>query len=328
VYAAYMSLAALIISFVVTFITTPLCIYTAKKFNFFDAPDGVVKLQKKKVPYMGGIAVFFGFLVALIATSSLHLLSPLIIVGMLVLFLMGLFDDLFVIYPWQKFLGQFVACCCFVAAGMYLKEGFFHAWWSIPLSILWMATIINAFNLVDVMDGLASCIALGSLCPFMVIAMYFRQWDVATLLLSLCGALLAFLYFNRPPAHIYLGDTGSLFIGACCAIVPFFLPWTNYNWQGWFMPPVILAIPLLEVTALILIRTYKRIPFYLPSTDHFKCYLQDKQWSVKKILLFVLFLSSITGFVSLGFIFHLISLYQVILLGAMYFICWTTVIYR
>jgi len=314
-------------SFLITFLIIPFCMMLAQKLDFFDVPDGVVKLHKKRVPYFGGLAVVSGFFCGLIATNTLHTLPCLLLIGMLFLFGIGLLDDIFVLRPWQKFLGQLISGACFIAAGLYLKTDFFNLWWRIPVSVLWMATLMNACNLVDIMDGLATCITLGALGSFAAIAVALSHYWLLPILAALSGSLCAFLWYNKPPAQIYLGDAGSLFLGSFLGVCPFLLPWGTYTIYGALAPCIILAVLLLEVGGLIIVRTYKRIPFYLPSADHFKSYLMAQGWSVKKIIFFTLFLSAITGYVSLLFVQGVFSLAITGVMGSVYLAIWILTIY-
>ena len=93
----------------------------------------------------------------------------------------GLIDDILVVKPYQKFFGQAVwQSLCFFKAGFFLKETFFlKSYWNIPISLLWMISVINAFNLVDVMDGLATSLAIYATCSFMIIALAFNQGNIA-----------------------------------------------------------------------------------------------------------------------------------------------------
>ncbi len=115
--------------------------------------------------------------------------------------------------------------------------------------------------------------------------------EIALPLVALGGSLMAFLWYNRPPARIYLGDAGSLWIGGFLAIVPLFFSWGSYNAHGYLTQFFILSIPLIEVFSLIVIRSYKRLPFYLGSPHHFCHYLQANGWSKRWILLYVAVIS-------------------------------------
>lgn len=286
---------ALAFSFLVTLYLVPIFITLAERFRILDEPDGKIKKQVKPIPYLGGLAVYCGFLCGLALTMPLQSNFALLLVGATLLLFIGLIDDLLVMKPYQKFFGQCLAALCFLKGGFYLKEHFFFTLWHLPLSFLWIVSMINAFNLIDVMDGLSSLVAICAATAFFVIACLFGQPQEMILLAALIGALLGFFWFNKPDARIYLGDAGALFIGGILAIVPFLLNWGTYTPFGFFAPIIILAIPLLELVTLILVRTYKGIPFYQGSRDHFSCYLQDNGWGKKKILAYVFGMSFILG---------------------------------
>jgi len=282
---------SLAVSFLVAFYLVPLLSLVAHRLNILDVPDGRIKKHKRPTPYLGGVAIYVAFIVALALSFPFENNLFAFLVGSTLLLFIGLIDDLVPLRPYQKFAGQIVATLCFLRAGFYLKSHFFQHYWAIPFSFLWILSLINAFNLVDVMDGLATTLAICASASFLVISLYFHQITVALLLCAFLGALLAFFWYNKPDARIYLGDAGSLFIGGFLATTPFIINWGWYTWYGFFSPIIILAIPFLELTTLILVRAYKGIPFYLPSPDHFSIYLQKKGWSKRSILLYMVLLS-------------------------------------
>ncbi len=288
-------LAIAFVAFVITFYVTPLLILFAKKIDLLDRPDGFIKLHKSPTPYLGGLAVYTGFIASLALFYPFENNILLLIVGITLLLIIGLIDDLIVLKPLHKFLGQFIAVFCFLKAGYHLKINLFSNWWNIFLSGFWMLSIINAFNLVDVMDGLASTLAIGATFSFLFIAVISHAFPVALLLSAFLGAILAFLWYNKPVAQIYLGDAGSLFIGGFLANIPFLLDWGTYSKYGYLAPLVILAIPALEVTTLIIIRTYQGIPFFQGSPHHFSMYLKRRGWPISLILFYVFALSLILG---------------------------------
>jgi UDP-GlcNAc:undecaprenyl-phosphate GlcNAc-1-phosphate transferase len=247
----------------------------------------------------------------------------LLLIGTTLLLFIGLIDDLVVLKPYQKFSGQFIAAFCLVRSGFYLKESFFlNNFWSVPLSLFWILSIVNAFNLVDIMDGLASTIAVSATSSFLLIACLNGQWQVALMLTSFLGSVCAFLWYNKPPAHIYLGDAGSLFIGGILATAPFLLKWSNQNVYGFIIPAIILAIPLLEVTSLVVVRTYKRIPFYKASPDHFALYLRNNGWSKNLILIYISVLSLSLFWWSYLILYNQMSFIQFVILSLLFLFIW------
>ena len=200
------------ISLLITFYLVPIFAAFAAKLGVMDVPDGKIKKHERAVPYLGGVAVYVGFITTLALICPFEDQIFLFLIGITLLLFIGLIDDLLCMKPYQKFLGQLIVAFCFLKSGFYLKECFFlNNIWSIPISLFWILLVINAINLVDVMDGLATTVAICSSVSFFILALFFNQIHVALLLTTFLGSLCAFLWYNKPSAQIYLGDAGSLF---------------------------------------------------------------------------------------------------------------------
>lgn len=320
-------LGAYVLAAVVTYYLVPHCIAIAQKFNILDHPNGTVKTHATPTAYLGGVAVYLGFLVSVGLVFPFDNQLFLFFIGSTILFFVGLIDDLMPLTPMQKLIGQILAVICFLKGGIYVKAHILHDIPTIALSGIWMLFVINTINLIDIMDGLATVTALFCASTFFIIALMGCQYTIALLLAVFIGNLMAFLLFNAPRASIYLGDAGSLFIGGIVSVVPFFINWGSLTHYGFITPFIILAIPLLEGTFLILIRTYKRIPFYKPSPDHFALKLKLQGFSPKEVLFLVSCASIILMIVAIGFVARVISLLQVIMLGLLFATTWTYCIY-
>lgn len=306
---------AFFISFLITLYVIPLFISMAKRLSILDIPDGKVKMHKSPTPYLGGVAVYVGFIASLALFAPFENKIILLLIGATFLLFLGLIDDMIRLKPYQKFFGQMIATFCFLKCGLYVKESFFlNNVWNIPFSALWIITIINAFNLIDVMDGLATITATMATISFFLLSLSFQQYTLAILLICFLGPLFAFFIYNKPPAHIYLGDAGSLFIGGFLATFPFLFNWGIYTYTGFLTPLIIFAIPLFEISSLVIIRSYKRIPFYNASPDHFSLYLQRWGWHKNQILLFVTLLSILFLMVAYLFVFNKINIISMLLM--------------
>lgn len=300
----------------------PLFIKIAHKLDVLDKPDGKLKTHKQAVPYLGGLAVYGGYIIALALFFPFESQAFLFFIGTTLLLFVGLIDDIIPLSPSQKFLGQILATICFLKAGLYAKELFFGAHECLlrialkVLSAFWMLTIINSFNLLDIMDGLASLIALNAATGFYFIAVVLGLHNVTVLLSAFIGAVFAFWIINKPQASMYLGDAGSLFLGGFLATVPFMIPWGTYFTYGLLAVPVIMAFTIWEVCLLIIIRSYKGIPFYQGSPHHFAHYLRRKGWSPQQILTVV----AVLGFV-LNAIAYLLALKGMFAALLLFFLC-------
>jgi UDP-GlcNAc:undecaprenyl-phosphate GlcNAc-1-phosphate transferase len=265
------------LALVISLYTTPLMRTAALRFGIVDRPDGRLKQQAEPVPYLGGLAIYLSFLLALTATrrfDSTEVLGMLLAGAIAVI--LGLIDDLGVLSPGIKLAGQVVAVLALINASVYIKLGFLPPPLAIILSFLWLLGIINAFNLIDVMDGLAAGVAAAaSFILFLIAAVNGRQTD-AILLAALCGALVGFLRYNVQPARIYMGDTGSMFIGLMLGALSMNNSYTRQNLVASVAPVVILGVPIFDMLFVMYVRFRRGLPVFLGSPDHFA--LRLRKW--------------------------------------------------
>ncbi len=311
-----------IFSFFLGFYLIPKIIKSSLRFGIMDVPDGKIKCHQAPIPYLGGVAIYLSFIATLCIVYPFENKIVWLLLGSSLLLLIGLIDDLHVLTPARKFFGQMIATGCFLKGGFSLKTEFLSSYFNLFISGFWMLSVINAFNLVDVMDGLSSLIAIVSSFSFFIIAILFKQYEVSLLLSAFLGAVLAFFIYNKPPAKIYMGDAGSMFLGGFLASVPLLFSWSSYSIDAYYAPVIILAIPLLEIFFLVLIRTSIGIPFYKGSPHHFSIYLMKKGWSKFNVLFFTMimgFLFSVTAFL---FLFKIISFSVLIFILGFLFLIW------
>lgn len=213
---------ALVTSFVVTFIAIPSIIHIAKIKHLYDEPNER-KSHTSKIPTLGGVAIFGGFIIALSVWSDMSKLSLLqfVLAGSCVIFLVGAKDDIVDLAPRKKFLGQLIATSIIVLLGGLRFTSFhdlfppFHVPYlvGVVVTIFTIIVIINSFNLIDGINALSGTIGVIISSVFGFWFWLTKDYQMAILSASLVGALLAFLKFNISPASIFMGDTGSLLIG-------------------------------------------------------------------------------------------------------------------
>ena len=305
----------------------PVLIQAAFRFNVLDVPDGKIKKHKKATPYLGGLAIYLPFIATLSIAYPFENKILWMISGVTLLLFVGLIDDLKILKPGQKFFGQLLAVLCFLKGGFSLKTNFFTGFFNIFASGFWMLSVINAFNLVDVMDGLSSILAITAGITFLFIALFLKEYAVSILLLAFLSPLLVFFYYNKPQARIYLGDAGSMFIGGFLAAMPLLFPWSSLSYDAYYTPAIILGIPLLEVFFLVVIRTWKGIPFYKGSPHHFSIYLRHKGWSIPTVLFFTAFMSAVLSVIALLFLFSFVDFKLLIVFGFLFLLVWSYFIF-
>jgi len=248
---------------------TPLAREAALRFGIVDRPDGRLKQQTVPVPYLGGLAVFLAYLVALGMVLAFNgLLLGLLLAGTLTL-LVGLVDDFGVLTPAAKLAGQAIAVFVLLRSGAVIElvEVPYALRW--PLAALWLFGVCNAFNLLDIMDGLAAGVGAAAGLAFGVMAMTTGEYPEAAASFALAGALGGFLVFNVHPARIYLGDAGSLAVGLTLGALAIAIRWTDRSPAGFLAPLVVLAVPLADTAYVSVLRARAGRPFWHGSPDHF-----------------------------------------------------------
>ena len=247
---------------------TPRMREAAIRFGIVDRPDGNLKTHRDPVPYLGGLAIYLAFLLALSLTFRFsEQVLGLLLAGSLVVIL-GLIDDLGQLGPWTKLAGQMVAVMVLVKSGIYIKLAFLPLWAAIVLSVVWMLAVINAFNLIDIMDGLSAGTAGVAAIILLVVAELNGDSTAAVVLAALGGACFGFLRFNFEPARIYMGDAGSMFLGLLLGALAMDLAYTDRNPVAALAPALILGVPIFDMLFVMYIRQKRGLPIMLGSPDH------------------------------------------------------------
>jgi UDP-GlcNAc:undecaprenyl-phosphate GlcNAc-1-phosphate transferase len=268
--------AAFATSLLLALYFTPIFRDSARRFGIVDCPDGELKTQKEAVPYLGGLAVFS----AVLFPASIFLQFSDELMGLLlasaIVVMLGLIDDIGRLSPRIKLVVQVVAVFLMIKSGIWIRIEFLPPLACIALTFLWMLLMTNGFNLIDVMDGLAGGVGSVSAAALSVVFLLQGNLMGVVLCVSLAGGLLGFLYYNRPPAQIYLGDTGSLFLGFLLGGLAIGGQYTIRNPLGWLTAIAIFAVPLFEILFLSYVRFRRGAPIMAGSRDHFS--LRLRKW--------------------------------------------------
>jgi len=292
---------AFVLALLLALYTTPLMRQAAIRFGIVDRPDGALKTQKEPVAYLGGLAIYLSFLLALTATlrfDSTEVLG-LLLAGAIVVIL-GLVDDFGVLTPRIKLAGQVVAVATLMNASIYIKLGFLPAWAAIGLSFLWLLAITNAFNIIDVMDGLAAGVAAAAALVLFCVAVVNGRATYAVLLAALAGALCGFLRSNFEPARIYMGDAGSLFVGLMLGALAMNNSYTSKNLVASLAPVVILGVPVFDMLFVMYIRYRRGLPVMRGSPDHFALRLRRWRLTTRQTVLVSWGATVLLGLVGIG----------------------------
>jgi UDP-GlcNAc:undecaprenyl-phosphate/decaprenyl-phosphate GlcNAc-1-phosphate transferase len=292
-------LVTFILSFLLSLYLTPVFREAALKFGIMDKPGGHLKKQEEPVPYLGGLAVYLSFLLTtgFIYQYSREVLGILLAGAIIVI--LGLVDDLGVLSPPVKLLGQLIAATVLIKASIYIKLSILPPWVAVALTILWVMAITNAFNLIDIMDGLAS--GVGAIAALVLVIINYQSGKelVVPLSVALAGSLMGFLRHNFKPAKIYLGDTGSLFIGLMLAALSMNGAYTRVSLAGVLAPILILGVPIFDMLLVMHIRFRRGIPIMHGSPDHFALRLRKWRLSVEQTVVSSYFVALLLGLAAL-----------------------------
>jgi UDP-GlcNAc:undecaprenyl-phosphate GlcNAc-1-phosphate transferase len=312
-------LAAFAGAFLTTLLTLPYWREWCLRVNLVDDPGGR-KIHDVPVPLAGGFAVLTGILLplvagALFAASSIenpHVLSPIaygfshralelaaIAFGAVAITLLGWLDDKHELKPLPKFAGQLLIAIVVAMACKRITLFVHSEVFSYAITILWLLTVINAFNFVDNMNGLCAGLgAIGALL-FAIIAATSGQYLVALTGFLMCGALLGFLPYNFPNARAFLGDAGSHLVGyllAVMAILPHFYSTKLHPHRLAVLSPLlVLAVPLADLAWVVILRTCARKPFWIGDTNHLSHRLVRAGFSQTRAVLVIWLIAAMIG---------------------------------
>jgi len=313
-------LAAFAGAFLTTLLALPLWRKWCLRTNLLDDPrDGknydAPKIHTGAVPLAGGFAVLTGILVPLAIgtlmlkfailtisyTSGLEHRGPelaAIALGAIAITILGWFDDKHELKPLPKLLGQFLIALLVTIACKRITLFVHSDIFSYAVTILWLLTVINAFNFMDNMNGL--CAGLGAIGAFFFafIAAANGEYLVAITGFLMCGALVGFLPWNFPNARAFLGDAGSHLVGyllAVMAILPHFYTKQNPRPLAVLAPLFVLAIPLIDITQVSLLRTLNKKPFWIGDTNHLSHRLTRLGMSRTRAVLLLWLIAAIIG---------------------------------
>ena len=247
-----------------TWLVTPAIVRLAHRVGALDHP-GPRKIHAAPIPRGGGVAVFLGFAAGLTfavfatgyATNEQHARAAywaILAVAAAAILILGIVDDIRPVSFQWKFLFQILAASAVWAAGFrvqmvgvpFVSDTVQLGWLSLPLTVLWIVGITNAFNLIDGLDGLATGTALITTTVVAVIAIHGDRVAVSAISVALVGALAGFLRYNFVPAQIFLGDSGSMFLGFSIAVISIHGAQKNVTAVAVFIPLLIMGYPILD----------------------------------------------------------------------------------
>ena len=299
---------AFIVSFAFTFATTPLVRRFAFKIGAIDIPKDNRRMHKKPTPRIGGLAIIFGFTVATLcfAQPSRQLYGTL--AGAAVIAVMGVIDDCKNLPAKLKFVIQIIATLVVVFAGdikidVFTNPNFLSdnpywvlpEWLSVTLTVIWIVFITNAVNFIDGLDGLAAGVSAIMSISLVFISIRVGEYSIAILGIALMGSCFGFLPFNFNPAKIFMGDTGSTFLGFMLATLSIQGVFKSYAVISFAVPLLILGLPLFDALFAMIRRILRGQSPMTADRGHLHHRLVDMGFSQKQTVFILYAISGVLG---------------------------------
>lgn len=293
-----MTIEKILIVVGITFLFTVLFIPIVGKIaNFIGAMDipNERKVHTKPIPRLGGLGIYAGFLLGYMLFGEQTVQMNAVLIGSVIIIITGIFDDIKPIPAKWKFLFQLIASSIIPlyggillnelsAFGLYINFGVL----SYPITILFITAVINCINLIDGLDGLASGISAIYFVTIGIIAILLHNSVGLDVILSfvMLGSTLGYLWHNFYPASIFMGDSGSMFLGYIIAVIAL-LGFKNVTLTSIFIPLLLLAIPIMDTLFAIIRRIVNHKPIDEPDKNHLHHQLLKLKFSQRRTVLII-----------------------------------------
>lgn len=303
-------LLALVLAGMVSFASTPLVKALSVKMGAVDVPKDGRRMHDHPIPRMGGLAIFFGFVVSMLLFVPLDMEKKGMLLGAVIIVVLGILDDIYALPAVPKFLVQIIAALVAVVAGNRIdvlsNPNIFSSnpvwqlgWLAYPVTVIWIVAITNAVNLIDGLDGLACGVSTISAASMLVIALLVSELDgeldVAVMMAALVGACIGFLPYNFNPAKIFMGDTGSTFLGFIMAVVSVNGMFKQYTIISFVVPFLMLGLPIFDECFAVIRRLSRGQSPMAPDRGHVHHRLIDMGFSQKQAVGVLYVISAILG---------------------------------
>lgn len=292
---------AIVVAFLISFAATPVVIGIAKKINAIDVPKDERRVHKKPIPLIGGLAIFYGFLISVLCFCVIDESVIGIVLGAIVIVITGVIDDKYSLPAKVKLLMQIVAAVIVIAFGIEMRyienpitNGYITlGWFSIPITILWIVGVTNAVNLTDGLDGLAAGISTIASLSLLILIMFTENINLAIMTAALAGASFGFIPYNFNPAKIFMGDTGSMFLGYMLACISVQGLMKTYTVISFAMPILVLGLPIFDTVFAIVRRLVTGRSIMSPDRGHLHHRLIDMGFTQRQTVAILYTLTAI-----------------------------------
>ncbi|MBQ4042554.1 MAG: undecaprenyl/decaprenyl-phosphate alpha-N-acetylglucosaminyl 1-phosphate transferase [Clostridia bacterium] len=300
-------IVAVICAALLAYAITPPVRVLAYKIGAIDIPADARRMHKKPIPRLGGLAIFFSFIITSLIFCKLSPALVSIWIGGLILCVLGTLDDIYRLHWLVKLIVQIAAAALAVVNGVSIDQinlggGYLHLGvWSYPLTILWITGLTNAINFIDGLDGLACGVSAICACSICGVTLLMGDFSSALITAILAAACFGFLPFNRNPARIFMGDTGALFLGFTLAVISVEGVFKLHTLISLLIPVSIFALPLFDTLFAILRRVLHGKSPFSADRGHLHHRLVDMGFTQKETVGILYAICGILGMVALTF---------------------------
>jgi len=280
---------------------TPVARRVAPRLGVMDQPNPR-KVHAQPMPLLGGAAIVIASLLTLLLLRDRVEIQQLgsILLGAALMALIGFYDDRWGMRPIMKLIGQIAAAIILIISGVKVTA-LPEEWMNITITLVWVVGLTNSLNLLDNMDGLSSGVAAVCASFFVVMAALSGQIYVGALAAALLGATLGFLVYNFNPATIFMGDTGSLFLGFMLAAIGIKLRFPdNVPFVTWMVPIIVMGMPIFDTTVVFISRLRRgKNPLTTPGKDHVSHRLVSLGFTTREAVMSHYLISGMYGMVAI-----------------------------
>lgn len=292
----------LLLAALVSYILTPYIKTLAFKIGAVDKPDNR-KVHKKIMPRLGGLAIYIAFLIGVVSSLELTWDIVGILTGATVIVIVGILDDVYQLPAKVKLLGQIVAACILIAFDIRIEwvnnplGGYIYLdkFISIPLTVFWVISFTNVVNLIDGLDGLAAGVSAIASLTVIFVAIQMGYFHVTVLSAALAGGIIGFIRYNFNPATIFMGDTGSMFIGYMLAAISVYGAVKTAATIALIVPAIALGLPIMDTAFAIMRRYTNGRPIFQPDKGHLHHRLLAMGMNQKQAVLLMYAISAALG---------------------------------
>ena len=300
-------LAAFFVTGILSFLLTPPVKRLAHRIGAIDVPKDARRMHKKPIPRLGGLAIYISFVIVSLVLGQWNMQNFTILIGSAIIVVLGIFDDRNALSAKFKFGIQLIAAAIPVVFGnlrielitnpnlfsgeLYVKFGAL----AIPITIIWIVAITNAVNLIDGLDGLAVGVSAIACMTMLAVSLLIGEIPIAILLAALAGACVGFMPFNLNPASIFMGDTGSTFLGFMLATMSIQGMFKVYAIISFAVPFLILGLPIFDTAFAFTRRILSGRSPFSADRGHVHHRLIDMGFNQKQTVAILYIISTILG---------------------------------